>query len=132
MKTKSVSLIVCFLALGVLLCGCASDKFPTGSFRHELVTKLILEVNRDGTWAYKVGREVISSGTYTILDNEFIVETDTVHDAIDSNMATYEWSYQNDILTLKLKGDGNPPERFYNLDSYPLVRYRAPLSSMDI
>jgi predicted urease superfamily metal-dependent hydrolase len=55
---------------------------------------------------------VVISGTYSTHGNEFIIETDQVNDSIDPKAATYIWSYQNDILVLRLKGENSPPEYF--------------------
>jgi hypothetical protein len=132
MKKITAGLIIFTLLLLIPSCAGKSNQFPMGQFRHEFVKELTFEINQDGTWKYYIGHHVVSSGKYFISENTFVVQTDNLKDTIDPNLATYEWSYHNGILTLKLIGDGNPSERFFNLEHYPLAKYQSQWSFQDI
>jgi len=114
MKKTITYLLVSLLLLTFPLGACIGNHFPTGLFEHEVIRGFFFEINPDGTWTYYMDTMVVSSGTYSTHGNEFIIETDQVNDSIDPKAATYIWSYQNDILVLRLKGENSPPEYFRN------------------
>ncbi len=82
------------------------------------MNNFILELKEDGTWTYYVDLAIIESGTYIIQDNELTVMVDNVGDTKEPKSTTYEWTYQNDILTLKVKGADCCKERFHYLSGY--------------
>ena len=74
---------------------------------------------------------LVASGTYAINGQEFIVLSDKVNGSINPDFVTYTWAYHNDILSLRLKGDNNPPECFRNLSKKTETRHLEPMLSMD-
>jgi hypothetical protein len=74
--------------------------------------EFVLELKGDSTWAYYVYGEMIQSGTYSVQDNEFTLWMNGVDVAADASSFVYEWSYEDDILTLKFCSENSYPEQF--------------------
>jgi len=131
MKNINSLLFTTILLLTLSLSACTSNQFPTGLFEHELIRGFVFEIDKDGTWAYYVNNMLVASGTYSIKGQEFIVITDKVNGSINPEFATYTWSYHNDILSLRLNGNNNPPECFRYLSEKTGARYLEPSLSLD-
>ena len=112
MKKNIFGFIICALLLIVTLSACNSNRFPTGLFSNLTINHCVLKLNKNHTWTNEVYGFIVSSGTYSIQDNLFILRMNPVNDATNTNVFIYEWSYEDDILTLKLLGNDGYPEQF--------------------
>lgn len=117
MKKTIFGMIVCALLLIITLSACAINRFPIGVFSNISLDEYVLELKDDSTWTYYVYGERIESGTYSVQGNEFTLWMNGVDDAADASSFVYEWSYEDDILTLKLCNEKSYPEQFRIFDA---------------
>ena len=117
MKKTLFGLIVCTLLLIITLSACAINRFPIGVFLNIALDEYVLELKGDSTWTSYVYGEMIESGTYSVQGNEFTLWMNGVDDAADASSFVYEWSYEEDILTLKLCSENSYPEQFRVIDA---------------
>lgn len=112
MKEKCFGFIVCALLLIITLSACVSTRFPTGLFSQLTMKHCVQKLNKNYTWTNDVYGSTVSSGTYSISDNLFILRMNPINDATNTSVFIYEWSYEDDILTLTLLGNDEYPEQF--------------------
>jgi hypothetical protein len=117
MKKTLFGMMVCALLVIISLSACASNRFPVGVFSNIALDEYVLELKGDNTWTSYVYGEMIESGTYSVQDNEFTLWMNVVDDAADASSFVYEWSYEDDILTLKLCSENSYPEQFRIFDA---------------
>lgn len=107
-------LLIVWVTMGVLLAGCGGSDaaaFPTGSFAKQNRDTYVLEFKDDGKFVYYVDGEIETSGTYSVQGSVLTWETDSLCDGYDANPATYEWTYENGVLALTLKGEDRCSDR---------------------
>ena len=124
--------IVCALVLIVALPACASNGFPTGLFSHLTMNHCVLKLNNNHTWTNDFYGVIVGSGTYSIQDNLFILWMNPKNNTADSNVFIYEWSYEDDILTLTLLGSDGYSEQFRHLRASPALKSINDLKTIEI
>ena len=99
---KYIYTIACIMILAVTLSACSSKEFPTGTYTRQNGTQEIMD---DGTFTILWGDEVADEGTYSIEGDVLTWLTSSVCDQDYAGRATYQWQYEDGVLSFELIGE---------------------------
>ena len=106
------------LLLLLQLFACTISNFPTGTFTN-LTGSYRLILQGDGQSIFMENDNIEAEGTYTFHADELTWETDSYCDPRGFGKATYTWSFENDKLIFKVKGEDPCLDRYSALHLMP-------------
>ena len=121
MNKTRVAGFICISLLLLSLSACSGQSFRYDTYIANVDNSSYrIAFNDDNTFVVTELGAGEDTGTFSVKGDELTWETDVYCDSLNAGKATYTWTFKDDTLELKVKGEDKCPLRLSVLTSGPL------------